>query len=113
MALSSKRREAITQLLRKDYKKDLSKLVRVGCRYSSEKWSCYELLLDTESGHTIYVNLDADPITFTVSDKPSKLHMQRYTAKIKRQEERIARKKAREEKAAVRKTEKKEAELHR
>jgi hypothetical protein len=57
----------------------------IGRRYESKKWSNYQQFL-TDDGHTVFVNLDADPTTVKVSDKPNAMHFSRYKRAEKRAE---------------------------
>ena len=94
------KQKAIDELVRKAIGPNKAIAKMIGRRYGSEKWGSYQQYL-TEDGFTAFLNLDADPITVKVSDKPNAMHMARYKRQLKRVEERLAKKAAQEAKKAV------------
>ena len=76
----------------------------VGRRYGNEKWSSYQQFL-CEDGHTAFVNLDSDPTTVFVSEKPNAMHFSRYKRSLERAEKRLAKKSAKEAEAKEAKAE--------
>jgi hypothetical protein len=92
------KQHVIDELVRKAIGPNKAIAKMIGRRYGNEKWSSYQQYL-TEDGHTCFVNLDADPITVKVSDKPNAMHLARYKRQLKRAEDRLAKKAAKEAKA--------------
>ena len=104
---SAQKQHAIDELVRKAIGPNRAIARMIGRRYGNEKWSSYQQYL-TEDGFTAFVNLDADPVTVKVSDKPNAMHFARYKRQLKRAEERLARKSAKEtQKAETKKATKK------
>jgi hypothetical protein len=96
---SAQKQHAIDELVRKAIGPNRAVAKMIGRRYGNEKWSSYQQYL-TEDGYTAFVNLDAEPITVKVSDKPNAMHLSRYKRQLKRAEERLAKKSMNEEKKA-------------
>src|SRR5437879_663092 len=94
---SAQKQKAIDELVRKAIGPNRSVVKMIGRRYGNQKWSSYQQYL-TEDGYTAFVNLDADPITVKVSDKPNAMHFSRYKHSLERAEKRLAKKAAKETK---------------
>jgi hypothetical protein len=92
---TAQKQHAIDELVRKAIGSTRAVAKMIGRRYGSDKWGSYQQYL-TEDGHTAFVNLDADPITVKVSEKPNAMHFARYKRQLKRAEERLAKKAAKE-----------------
>ncbi|SRR6266704_4815 len=92
------KQRAIDEAVRKAIGPDKAIAKMIGRRYGNQKWSSYQQYL-TEDGYTAFVNLDADPITVKVSDKPNAMHFSRYKHSLQRAEKRLAKKAAKEVKA--------------
>jgi len=95
---SAQKQHAIDELVRKAIGPNKAIAKMIGRRYGSVKWGSYQQYL-TEDGYTAFVNLDADPITVKVSDKPNAAHLARYKRQLKKAEDRLAKKAAKEAKA--------------
>ncbi len=101
MALTSQKQHAVDELVRKAIGPNRAIAKTIGRREHSKKWSNYQQFL-TEDGFTVFVNLDADPMTVKVSEKPNAMHLARYKRQLKRAEDILAKKAAKEEAKAER-----------
>lgn len=88
MTPSSQKQTAIDNLVREVGKAAVVRMV--GCRYTG-KWSHYQHYLLAD-GHTVYVNLDRDPMTATRSKEPNKRWMGLEAKREARQEKKLAKK---------------------
>lgn len=70
---SPQKQHAIDELVRKTIGPSRAIAKMIGRRYGSDKWSSYQQYLTTD-GHTVFVNLDGDPVTAKLSDKPNAMH---------------------------------------
>lgn len=104
MALTPQKQRAIDELIRKAIGPKRAVVKVIGSRYNSKKWSNYQFH-PLDDGHTVFVNLDREPNTAYVSEKPNAMHFGRYKRSEEREERRLAKKVAKEAKAKTVKAE--------
>jgi len=95
MALTPQKQHAVDELVRKSIGPKQAVVKCVGRRLTSKKHCNFQLFL-LDSGKTAFVNLDADPMTCHVSDKPNAAHFGRYKRQQERAERILAKKAAKE-----------------
>jgi len=93
MSLSPQKQAAVDAAVRKAIGPKAAVVKQIGCRYISKKWGNYQQFL-LDDGRTAFVNLDADPLTVKVSEKPNAMHFGRYKRSQERAEKRLAKKAA-------------------
>lgn len=98
MALTPQKQHAIDELVRKAIGPQRAVVKMIGSRYNSKKWSNYQFHL-LDDGHTAFVNLDREPKTVYVSEKPNAMHFGRYKRSQERAERLLAKKAEKEAKA--------------
>jgi hypothetical protein len=100
MALTPQKQHAVDELVRKAIGSKRAVVKMIGRREHSKKWGNYQQFL-TDDGYTAFVNLDADPMTVKVSEKPNAMHFGRYKRAQERAEKVLAKKATKEANATA------------
>jgi hypothetical protein len=95
MGLTPQKQAAVDSAVRKAIGPKAAVVRQIGCRYDNKKYGNYQQFL-LDDGRTAFVNLDADPLTVKVSEKPNAMHFGRYKRAQERTEKLLAKKTAKE-----------------